>query len=373
MYLYIILVILILGALFEVFGQKNCHHRKYQSLFFCSVIVLIYILSVIRWERGTDWDSYYYYFTTGSKTLDYFHHFENGFILLNFIVRSITDNYTILLFVLGSILYFFLYRSIKSISVYPIFSLLCYFAVMKGGIFFVRQTVAVSILLFSVKYIIDRNLKAFILLIILATLLHRSSLIFLPCYWLYNINIKLRTYIIILVGCSLIAFFLLTVANGVNIATGNPFIDAKINGYLRSGLEGEMYGVNMSKETMLIRGFGKRFIFLVLISLFLWKDMRKSPKTRGLFNIYFSGICFYLLSAPISIDFARAALPFDLMDIFLLPSIVFVQKSVSNKVILFIIISLISFNRLQSSINLRPEYFVPYKSIFNKELKVETY
>ncbi len=370
MYLYILFGILAISSIFEVFGKRDAILHKILQGIFCCSIFLLFFLSVLRWERGTDWNSYLNYFATEAQNLNLSHHFENGFIYLNHIVKSVANDYTVLLMVEGLILYSCLCKSIRSIAIYPIFSLFCYFAIMKGGIFFVRQTVAVSLLLLSVKYILNRDLLKFVFVVILAASLHRSSWLFLPCYWLYSLRLNLKEYGFILCISIVIACYLLTKMNGITIGIGNPYIDAKINGYLASGMENEMYGVNMSKETMLIRGIGKRFLFLILITSFLWKNILLSKRSRGIFNIYFCGACLYIILAPISIDFARAVLPFDLMDIFLLPLIVASQKILSNRVILFCFILLISLNRLHSSINLRPELFIPYKSVFNKELKV---
>lgn len=373
MYLYIIFGLLSISSIFEVFGKKNHLTNQLCNNIFYFFIFILFCLASLRWERGTDWTSYLNYFMTETSQLNLTHHFENGFIILNFAVKQISNDYTVFIIIESIILYFFLTKAIKSIAVYPIFSLLCFFSIMKGGIFFVRQTIAVSILLLSVKYIINRKFLKFFICVFIAASIHRSSWLFLPTYYISVLKIDKPQYIIILLVSIIISFILLKILNGASLSVGNIYIDAKLNGYLRSGFEGEMYGVNMSKETMLIRGFGKRLIILLLIVLFLRKRILTDRTTSIIFNIYFTGICLYLILAPISTDFARAVLAFDLMDIFLLPLIVKYINIPSNRKIIFFLIILLSANRLHSSIDLRPELFIPYKSIFNKTLKVELY
>lgn len=70
-----------------------------------------------------------------------------------------------------------------------------------------RQGISIAIVLFSYRFIINRQVKYFLFCMILATILHKSTLLFLPVYWLYGskyINIS-KQYIFILI----IAFFAL--------------------------------------------------------------------------------------------------------------------------------------------------------------------
>ena len=65
----------------------------------------------------------------------------------------------------------------------------------------IRQTVATGLCLISVKYIKERRLLIFLLLIVIACFMHRSAMIFLPFYWIGDIkNTKL---LFIISACSL--------------------------------------------------------------------------------------------------------------------------------------------------------------------------
>lgn len=100
------------------------------------------------------------------------------------------------------------------------------------------------------------------------------------------------------------------------------------------------------------------------------EELSNNNITRGLFNIYIFGTCLYILLTPLSEQLSRVCLYFDIFDIFLFPLLLEKQER-WNKLLFFSLIITFSFIRLHSSIELRKELFIPYKSIFNKEQIVE--
>lgn len=56
--------------------------------------------------------------------------------------------------------------------------------------FILRQAISISILMYSIKYIEDKKLTKFIISVLIATLFHKTSLVFFPVYFLCNIDYK---------------------------------------------------------------------------------------------------------------------------------------------------------------------------------------
>lgn len=154
---FFIFFLLLSGALLEIISNN----KKFSQSTFTFFIFCFFILSFIRWETGTDWTPYYDVFKSIEipwETLtDYLHGFEPGFMILYNIAKSISDSYTIMLLTEAIILYFCIYYFIKAHSFYPILSLLIYYSMSFAGIFFVRQNIAMAILLCSLKYIYEKK------------------------------------------------------------------------------------------------------------------------------------------------------------------------------------------------------------------------
>ena len=162
MYLYLIFILLLAGSFLEIFDSKR--QRTAQIIYYLTLSIL-FLLSFLRWERGTDWSGYYDYFSN-IYDLDFSNNFENGFIFLNYCIHYLFNSYTVLLFILAAIQYFFISKAIRYLSIYPVLSLLCYFSVTKGGIFFVRQYIALAILMYSIRYVIEKKyIYSFLLLL----------------------------------------------------------------------------------------------------------------------------------------------------------------------------------------------------------------
>lgn len=366
MYLYIIFILLLAGSFLDVFDSKR---KRITLVTYYFILFILFFLSFLRWERGTDWGGYYNYFNN-IYDLDFSSNFEDGFILLNYCIHSLFNSYTVLLFIFACIQYFFISKSIRYLSIYPVVSLLCYFSVTKGGIFFVRQYIALAILMYAIRFVIEKKIYKFIFAVVIASLIHRTALLFIPVYFIFQKNIKIRYYIIALLILIPVAIYISRAFDSISTGIFNSIIENKINNYIDKSASGETYGIELSKSNILIRGVIKRGFIILLYFLFMKDELTKSSITRGLFNTYFFGTCLYILLTPLSEQLSRVCLYFDIFDIFLFPLLLYKQKK-WNKLLLFSLIITFSFIRLYSSIELRKELFIPYKSVFNKEQIVE--
>ena len=105
MYLTLIFLSLILFSLLEV--KKN----KTSNKLFIVYLLLFYLLSFLRWERGTDWLSY---FNLYEMPLSCKGAYELPFWLLNVLFGTILHaDYTIFLLFQATIMYMCLYLGVK--------------------------------------------------------------------------------------------------------------------------------------------------------------------------------------------------------------------------------------------------------------------
>lgn len=116
---------------------------------------------------------------------------ELGFYLLNAVVAWFTDDPTPVFLICSVIFFSFTYASILRESSNPIFSVFLLFGMSFLFIFMnaMRQMTAVSILLFSLRFIESKRPISFLLCVIVASLFHSSSVLFAIAYVFPLLNI----------------------------------------------------------------------------------------------------------------------------------------------------------------------------------------
>ena len=168
--------------------------KKSQTKKFLFISILWLILyEGLRWEVGTDWN-YYDGFING---YDWGGHAEIGYVLLNNTFSSIFNNYTLFLLFLSTFFYIVIYRLLREYSLSPLLSLCIYYCTMLGYLGCNRQLIALMICILSVKYIVDKNKKKNLFILLIAFLFHTTSIFFLPAYWIVNSTIRIRTIIVL--------------------------------------------------------------------------------------------------------------------------------------------------------------------------------
>ena len=220
---------------------------------FCVIVTLskfknkdvILILSLIalsigaglREIRWADTDAYIISFMNYTPSLvelsidsKPFGYAELGFFWLGCIIKSISDNPQVYLGTIAGISLFFLYKDLKKYSILPLIGLCTYIArfFMGRNLVQIRAGLAYLIVLWGIKYIQEKKFWHFIVLVWVASLIHFSSWIALPLYFIHNwLPVNKKT---ILVGLGIafilgaffqgpISAFVTDQANDLNIAT----------------------------------------------------------------------------------------------------------------------------------------------------------
>jgi hypothetical protein len=73
------------------------------------------------------------------------------------------------------------------------------------SVYVLRQHLAIAVVLFSYPYIINKKLIYFLLICAIATLIHSSAIIWLPIYFIYNVENEKR-FFGVLIGAILLFF-----------------------------------------------------------------------------------------------------------------------------------------------------------------------
>ena len=333
---------------------------------FISTALFFWILSFIRWETGTDWDSYLSFFEKCSKYEEFRDDggFELFYASLSYLVKSITSDYSVFLFVIASIIFPLTYSTIYKFSPLPFVSLLLYLLLRRADIFFVRESIAIAFCLFSIRYIINRNLLQFVICVVIGMQFHTSVIIFLPAYWIFKMNIKTK-YMIIAIGFFTVSAICLQdiiarYFSSLSIILGGS-IEDRAEKYIERGFDS---GGASSMAAALIQGSINRLIFFITF-LSALKYKYNDIVYKGYLNLYFFSIIIFLLLTPFSLTLGRLVNSYEIISILLIGH-VFSIKSIKNKNILFFVFFIYITIRfiVGTLFGVYSKEFVPYKTIF---------
>jgi hypothetical protein len=332
------------------------------------LILITIILGGIRWETGTDWVNYYNFFHYNASTWkDYHKNFEISYNLLNFIINKYFNSYTLLLIIMSFFVIVLRYNTIKLISVYPIMSYYLFFCDNIGGMFAVRQTLAISIVLTSIYYIHKKNKILFILITILAISFHLSMIIWFISYPLYHKKINSKTMILLFIiatGIGMLGTKLL-----IFLVEGT-IVKFSISGHIASRIQTYILGKYNDGSFSVFRmilSFVKRVIFVVLFLILRPRIIQKSVYANGLLNIYLVSNVIYSLFAfnEAFAPMARVVTVFLFIETLLLPLILNLCKYNYTKYIIFLLFYLYGLMKLNSNLSAYFDLYIPYRSIFN--------
>ena len=192
-------------------------------------------------------------------------------MMINSIGKNYFESYTVTLFIQGILLFTFQTAAIKRLSPFPMTTLMLLWGSNFCGIFFVRQSVSTAILLFSIVMIRDRRLLAFLVLVFLAGLIHRSAFAFLPAYWIYQFHFSNRRAVLAIV-CGILIGSIIDFSDyfsSIGSFLGGMY-EAKIEGYMSRGAD-MSFNAGQTAAQLYMRSMLGRLLLLLLFVLFIKK------------------------------------------------------------------------------------------------------
>jgi len=271
MYIYFVYFTIIVISEFFVRNDVLLKSKK-KLIIYCSFITLLLILlSGLRNVRvGTDTTQYldiWSMLTAGDfKSID--SSAELGFIYLQIFLKQYV-NYNLFLLIVAALSLIpigFIIGKYSKIYFYSF--LLFYSSILFHTLEFaaLRQALALSLIVLSFHYIMKRNLKMYVPLLLIAFFFHKSSIIFFPCYWLYGIKLNKNTlyfWIVLLIFSGVLSKTIFTLLNS-------------------------MWRTDYSTTEM--NAGGERFFTLTVVFTFIgllnWKKIQNYPNIKVPFLIY---------------------------------------------------------------------------------------
>ena len=211
MYIYLVYFIGLFLLSFCL-DRKNVPKKIIQAYFFFASIVLIFLIGSRAETVGIDTGQYAYIWNYDIKAgnFDYIDtEAELGFYYLQTFFKLFVS-YQSFLFIIGGVsivpICYVVYRYSKkcALAVLIFYSSIAFHTLEFAA---ARQALAFTGVIIAFNYLMERNLKRFLVTLFIAALFHQTAVIFIPCYWLYNIKINKITSILWL-GIMFISFAL---------------------------------------------------------------------------------------------------------------------------------------------------------------------
>lgn len=193
--MWIYVVITIFSMLCASYAQNVRGVVMLRSTYKCLAVLSFLpfaLVSMLRFEVGTDWSIYDDYFHWINEGTDRFS--EQGFNLLNRIIYLFTKDSVGLFMVVAFLILLFTFLAIYEQSVNIPLSILIF--VLTGDFFNsqnqIRQALGMAICIFAFRYVYKRKFWKYLICVLIAFSFHASALLFIPLYWLYGRKISLK-------------------------------------------------------------------------------------------------------------------------------------------------------------------------------------
>jgi len=304
-----------MSCIFTHMAHKAFDKNKKRLGIILSLIAIL-IPSVLAGLRdttvGTDVDYYLTYdlqvASAYSNFIQYYNFIgeELFFALLVFLSNKIFNNINVLMFIIQfimtSLVYIELYRQKDRFSMWLGMTIYFTFAYPRF-LNLIRQGIAVSIVIFSMRYIENRKLSKFLITILVAILFHRTAIFALPLYYLYTLTTNKNSnntaylmmfYIILIVGVGIYDSILEKL---VNIGLLPNKYDVYLNKYMKKIVDFDLFTaiykgiwilwlIIVFKNIKEIDKNSKFYLNLLLLDLILWEMNYKIANAERLSYYY---------------------------------------------------------------------------------------
>ena len=322
------------------------NNEKKQKIFLLiAFIQLLLFLALRRIDIGVDLQNYIPFLdrVKGFSFNEIFKiGYEPGYNIYCIMIMNAIQNkqifiaITALITLIGPI--YFIYKNSKnyffSIFIYVTFQ---FYIFLFSGL---RQSIAISILLLSTKFIKERKLIKFLAMGILAGMFHESAFIFLPAYFIAYKKITVK-YLIAIIGIGCILFVL--------------------RNYIMIVLTKYLYA-NYSELNNQGNGYGLLLLLILLfITAFYFKNITiQSNKNNIIWYNYVIIAILIQIMASIEGNVARLTMYYSIAMVVLIPNVLesIRPKEISyiGKMMLIILLALYLLNSMQNEV-----LYMPYK------------
>jgi transmembrane protein EpsG len=305
------------------FPQESPYVKPNKIMIFVTIASLV-LISGLRNNVGDTWTYMYSYKITDYSLSKNIFKGDFGFNFLQGVLQKFSKDPQILIFSVALVtnllivLVLYKYSRMVELSLFVYIASGMYTVSMNG----IRQYLAAAIIFASTKFILNGNWKSFILIVLIASTIHQTGLIFIPIYFIVRQKAWTKVSFILLGVSILVALAFGQLSSFLFDALDNT----KYGGYAAISEQGaNLLRVAVSSVPLIIAFFGKEKLRE------LW------PKSDIIVNLSLIGFVFMVISTRNWI-FARFDIYFGLYNLILTSWIVKLFSKRDRKVIYFLLI-----------------------------------
>lgn len=295
---------------------KKCknNHRGFICIF-----VILAFFSAIRDGIGIDYIAYYWHIENIQKNGT--NYMEHGFQYLVKLLGNFSTNPRWVIIVCSVATCYFFIKAIYDQSVDVVLSL---FLFMSFGYYFlsfntIRGYLAMSIVLYAIKFLNNKQNLRFIVFVLLACSFHKSAIVCIPLYYLAKCNFKKIHYLIM----SLIPLVAFLFKNQIRL----------VYFMLYPTYEGSRYDSGGISWLNVIKG-----LLVVILGIIYYSKINEKKELMMYFNLNFFSLIFYI-GFPWTPEISRIGFYMNLSMIFFVPNIIkFLDDVESRRILKYIIL-----------------------------------
>lgn len=238
---------------------------------------------------------------------------ERGYFFLASLVKLILNNATFYFLCMGGLSMYLLYKGLTKYCAIPLIGLCDYIGrfLLNRDFVQMRSSLAILLIILAIKFIYDRKLVAYMLVILLAYQFHHLALLGIPLYFLYKIRLNIN----IIVAGLLMAMLLSQVAAGsISDVVDGYSQDLNYDTYVQDEYVEEALGL---RNPMIYFQMGILLLYSFMEPVLACKD-----KYYHLFRWgYFYSTLILIFFCNYTVLSGRTSTVFATCEMFLLPSI----------------------------------------------------
>lgn len=245
---------------------------------------------------------------------------EPLYYLLNILSKAIFDNYYSIFIITAFIAVGINTYNYNKYSPFIILTLLIYFShlFLYKEMIQIRAGVASAILLFTLPYLYNHKRMKFFSIVFLASMFHAGALVFIPFYFLYKSNLKTRTYYKLIV-LSIVLYLLFDSKSILLLLNEIGLLPSIIYNYLT--WDKYNYELGLFNPVTV-----KQFIVVLFLLRYRCLLAEKILYFDAMLFLYIASTTWLIFFADFAIIAARVATFLSIVDVILLPSLIYIFK-----------------------------------------------
>lgn len=367
-YIFILIVLAIFAfSDYLVFTNKADGYNKYsvrilgtevnfgiKNIIAWLLIVGLILFAGLRYYSGFDYGNYsimFYKSLVGYRS----QHVEYGYYFLNRILGMVTENPQWIFFIMATITLFIKGTAISKLSKKIWFSIFIYYSMffLVYDMGQIRSSLSQALGLIAMYLFTKNKKKTAFICILIAACFHTSSIILMLLFFVkdkrYSVKQILITYVVFVILGQLMDLHFIGVLAKEHI---NGNLGVKIYRYTASSLFAKKIGLSANVIF--------DFIVLILFLLVRWYNYINDKKFDYFFNVYFWGMCIYLLFNRYFVLGTRFSDYFKLSIVILLPMIIGYIKNKNRRMIILLFFIAILGVMVFREILVNANMYVPY-------------